>query len=95
MRFEMIKKVPKSATGSTATLDCPSGFTDELPSSWYNYVSISNYINLTNRVKRPVNPTNRIIAKQARDSSGSKPYIVHNQNLYLNLTISENKGGYQ
>ena len=47
MRQNLIKNVPMSATESTATLVCPSGFTDELSSSWYIYNTHFNYINLT------------------------------------------------
>jgi hypothetical protein len=42
-----IKNVPKGATKSIATLDCPSEFTDERPSSWYNSYGCLNNLNLS------------------------------------------------
>lgn len=36
MAYKIKKIVPKGTTKSVATLVCPSGFTDELPSSWYD-----------------------------------------------------------
>ena len=58
MMNRLIKNVPMSATKSTATLVCPSGFTDELPSSWYNLSSLSNYINVTICDKKEARPHN-------------------------------------
>jgi len=42
-----IKIVPKGAIKSVATLVYPPEFTDEFPSSWYNKLIYSKYLNLS------------------------------------------------
>ncbi len=47
---------------------------------------------LSDRVRASVNPTNRIIAKRARDSSGRIPLYIYSSHLnHLNLSVEEFK----
>ena len=44
-----IKKVPRNTTKSIAALVCPSGFTDERPSSWHDFSRRLEFISFMER----------------------------------------------